>query len=63
MRPAASADPLRERWFPSSYSDERAIQTGSWREEPAQGEEEKKKRRAGLQRAINLRFTSPLATG
>ena len=37
------------------------IQTGGWREDPAEGEKEK--RRADLLRAINLRFTSPLATG
>ena len=60
VRSAASADPLGERWFLSSCSDESAIQTAGWREDPA---EEEKKRRAGLQRAINLRFTSPLATG
>jgi len=34
--------------------------TLGWREAPAQRE---KKRTAGLQRVINSRFTSPLATG
>jgi hypothetical protein len=34
--------------------------TAGWREDPAVGE---KKRKAGLQRMINLRVTSPLATG
>ena len=40
VRPAARADPLRDHWFLWSYSDEREIQTGGWREDPAEGEEE-----------------------